>query len=480
MKALSKEASLTLFSEYFDETTGRGVVLVDGNGIIHYANPQFYRFVGLSRESGLVGRPFTDSFDRIGTICFDRKQDRNAFQRIVQPFCAFKKHQARVSIPPALWLSLSGKPMNSGGYAFTVTDVTRTRRAFDALKRTNRATVIALADLAESRDNNTGEHVLRVARMTHEITMALREARAFSDGIINDEFVQMVGVASTLHDVGKVTTPDSILLKPGPLDEEERAIMCRHAKAGYEIIRRIDEVQTHRPYFSMAARIARSHHEKYQGGGYPDGIAGEEIPLEGRIVAVSDVYDALTSWRPYKQPWPEEKARRFIMDQAGSEFDPKVVAAFERIIERRQSDNRHVWTSAMSVGVDVLDKDHRMLFSLANQLLASSRGDDLIMQELVVEELFNYTCRHFEREERLLERAGYPELARHRQLHRHMSDKVGNLRRRFLDGYDRELSGELADMLGNWLNQHILGEDTRYAEVVQRRMRLDEREIGRI
>ena len=464
---LSKDVSLELLFEYFDDTTSRGVMLVDAEGVVHYANPKFYQLVGLPMEHSLEGLAFCDCIQQMGRLSINDESDTLSFQVLAQPFCELKQSISRLSISPSLTLSLSGRPMVSGGYAFSVTDVTQTRRAFDALKRTNRATVIALADLAESRDNNTGEHVLRVARMAHEIAVELRNSEPQVAGIINNDTLQTIGVASILHDVGKVTTPDTILLKPGPLTAEERAIMQKHAQAGYEIINRINESLLHQPSFSLAARIAVSHHEKYGGGGYPDGVVGEEIPIEGRIVAVSDVYDALTSWRPYKEPWLVERARQFVRDQVDIMFDPKVVLAFERIMERRNTQNAYVWTPSMSVGVAVLDKDHRILLSLANQLSVSSQSNDIVMQELVIEELYNYTCRHFEREEMLLRRANYVDLDKHQAIHRRMTSKVSDLRQRFFYEYDSRLSLELAELLGRWLNQHILVEDFQYKPILQ-------------
>jgi len=126
-----------------------------------------------------------------------------------------------------------------------------------------------------------------------------------------------------MHDVGKIAIPDHILLKPGRLDDAELVIMRTHAEKGYEILR-----ESKSRLLDLAAAIALAHHEKFDGSGYPQGLAGEAIPLHGRIVAVADVFDALTSERPYKTAWPLDRALSFLREQSGQHFDPACVEAF--------------------------------------------------------------------------------------------------------------------------------------------------------
>jgi putative two-component system response regulator len=129
--------------------------------------------------------------------------------------------------------------------------------------------------------------------------------------------------AAPMHDVGKIGIPDAVLQKPGPLDEREWEIMRRHPAIGAEIL------GGHQSgLLSIACRIAQAHHEKWDGSGYPEGLAGEDIPLEARIVAIADVFDALTSVRPYKAAWPVEKAAEHLRTQAGKHFDPRLVELF--------------------------------------------------------------------------------------------------------------------------------------------------------
>ncbi|TCJ14654.1 response regulator [Parasulfuritortus cantonensis] len=190
------------------------------------------------------------------------------------------------------------------------------RKATADIVERERGAIFLLSKVAEYRDPETGAHILRMAHYCKLIGQRLGLA---------DDAVAMLFDAAPMHDIGKVGIPDHILLKPGRLDAGEMAVMRQHARIGWEIL-------TSAPFenalFSAAAEIALSHHEKVDGSGYPQGLAGEAIPLMGRIVAVADVFDALTSARPYKVAWELDAARDFLSAQAGSHFDARCVEAF--------------------------------------------------------------------------------------------------------------------------------------------------------
>ncbi len=145
---------------------------------------------------------------------------------------------------------------------------------------------------------------------------------------LEDSFSYMILKASPMHDVGKIAIPDNILLKPGRLTPEEFEIIKTHTTAGYEIL-----YGSEIPLLNLSAEIALTHHEKYNGKGYPKGLKGEEIPISGRIVAVADVFDALTSKRPYKEPWPIEKAINLLKGERGEHFDPQCIDAFFNVLD---------------------------------------------------------------------------------------------------------------------------------------------------
>lgn len=181
---------------------------------------------------------------------------------------------------------------------------------------------------AENKDNETGQHVIRVGESSKLI------ARAYGS---NEAWVDLIFNAAPMHDIGKIGIPDHILLKPGKLDPDEWEIMKRHAEIGAHIIG--DDPS---PLLQMSREIALSHHEKWDGSGYPQGLREEEIPLAGRIVAIADVFDALTSARPYKKAWRIADAVELINQSGGSHFDPKLVECFNEVVaDMIEFMNRH-------------------------------------------------------------------------------------------------------------------------------------------
>ncbi|MDH5748270.1 MAG: response regulator [Rhodospirillales bacterium] len=175
-----------------------------------------------------------------------------------------------------------------------------------------------LGRAGEYRDNETGMHVIRMSKSC--------QALALGAGL-SEETAEMILNASPMHDVGKIGIPDGILLKPGKLTAEEWETMKTHSEIGADIL---DEHSSE--MIQMAQRIALTHHEKWDGSGYPKGLKGEEIPIEGRIAAVCDVFDALTSDRPYKKAWPIQDAINHINENSGSHFDPRLVEIFNKVL----------------------------------------------------------------------------------------------------------------------------------------------------
>jgi len=202
---------------------------------------------------------------------------------------------------------------------------------YEQLRNAQHATVHALGKLAEFKDEVTGEHVRRIERWTTLIARELHR-RGEHPGIVDELFCEQIGMASMLHDVGKVGIPDAILGKPGKLDPDELRVMREHAAIGGRILREAAGMVHGQSYLTLGAEIAEGHHEKWDGTGYPRGLKGEAIPLSGRIVAVADVYDALLHRRPYKAAWDHAAVMALIHRETGTHFDPRVVDAFVQVL----------------------------------------------------------------------------------------------------------------------------------------------------
>ena len=197
----------------------------------------------------------------------------------------------------------------------------------EEVEDTQKEILFTLGEVAEARSQETGNHVRRVAEFAKLL--------AIKTGMSEEE-AELVRMATPIHDLGKLAIPDAILNKPGKLSDEEFVIMKKHAEYGYEMLR-----NSHRPILKNGALIALQHHERYDGKGYPKGLKGEEIHLYGRIVALADVFDALSTHRVYKRAWPINEVVDYIKQQRGAQFDPQLVDLFlenvDEILRIRES-----------------------------------------------------------------------------------------------------------------------------------------------
>jgi response regulator RpfG family c-di-GMP phosphodiesterase len=203
----------------------------------------------------------------------------------------------------------------------------RTQRSA-LVREAQRSTLRALEGMARQRDDETGAHLARVSTYARVFARGLRAAGLHLD-VLDDAYIEDLALAAPLHDIGKVAIPDAILFKPGKLDEREWDIMRTHATVGAEILRGARAGQPECVLLELAGEIAWTHHERWDGTGYPRGLAREAIPLSGRILALCDCYDALTSVRPYKPAWPHHAAAAFVREQRGLAFDPALVDVFD-------------------------------------------------------------------------------------------------------------------------------------------------------
>lgn len=198
----------------------------------------------------------------------------------------------------------------------------------DSIKNAYLDTIYRLSVAAEFKDTDTGMHIKRMSLYSQIIAREMG---------MSEDFCELILYASPLHDIGKIGIPDRILLKPAKLDEDEWVVMKQHTIMGYEILK-----ESEHELIRIASVVALNHHERYDGKGYPAGIKGNQIPIEGRIVSLADVFDALCSKRPYKEPWPTEKILGVIHEEQGKQFDPSVIEAFDRGLDEIMDIREHM------------------------------------------------------------------------------------------------------------------------------------------
>jgi len=236
-------------------------------------------------------------------------------------------------------------------------DRERSRSATDALRqtqnlvRTRDAVIFGLAKLADSRDPDTGDHLERISVYSTTLAMAVQRHPKFRDEI-TPAFIRLIGISSALHDIGKVGIGDPILLKRGPLTPEERSAMQTHAGIGGECLQKIEQRLGGSNFLQMAREIAFAHHERWDGRGYPAGLSGTAIPLSARIVAIADIYDALSSRRVYKQALPHKECVKIIREEAGRQLDPDLVEVWLTIESRFYSVGRKYADHAIETAME--------------------------------------------------------------------------------------------------------------------------------
>jgi putative two-component system response regulator len=214
--------------------------------------------------------------------------------------------------------------------AYLESEVYRRTREVQAIQD---VTILTMASLAETRDNETGNHIRRTQHYVKALAIKLRDHPRFA-GYFTDHVIDLLFKSAPLHDIGKVGIPDKILLKPGKLTPEEFEIMKTHTTLGRDAIEQAErQLGTPVEFLKLAKEIAYAHQEKWDGSGYPEGLAGEAIPVSARLMAVADVYDALISRRVYKPAFPHEKSVELILEGRGKHFDPDITDAFMEIRE---------------------------------------------------------------------------------------------------------------------------------------------------
>jgi len=334
----------------------------------------------------------------------------------------------------------------------------------------------SLGVASEYRDNETGWHIMRMTNFAQAIAKALG---------VSPEQRELLYMAAPMHDVGKIGISDAILLKPGKLTTDEFDTMKTHTDIGVSILKGNDSL------IAAARDIAGSHHERWDGTGYPQGLAGDAIPMLARICAVADVFDALTSIRPYKKPWTVKEATDLIMSESGKYFDPAVVRAFEaampeilRIRELYRDDiidpTKPItlpplplrstvwaeWDDSLSVGINTIDEHHRYLLDLINDLyevVSNKRGAREVAR--LVKATDAYAKVHFRAEEKMMQHYGYAGIRRQEQQHHEFEAKI---REFYEELHDNPLVAQfdVLSYLRDWLIHHIRVEDAQLRSLV--------------
>jgi response regulator RpfG family c-di-GMP phosphodiesterase len=204
---------------------------------------------------------------------------------------------------------------------------------YENIKNYHTATIFTLAKLAESRDLLTGNHINRVSQLSYLLSKDLPESVYENNQLVKKDFLDSILLSSSLHDIGKIAISDIILNKPGKLTKEEFEIIKTHTTKGYDMLKEIEKDYNDNMFISLGLQISKSHHEKWDGTGYPEGLKGKKIPLAARIVAVVDVYDALVSERPYKPAFSKEKSLCIIKEGIGNHFDPAISKRFIKLMD---------------------------------------------------------------------------------------------------------------------------------------------------
>ncbi len=328
-----QEESELKYKELYENITDSMVVL-DFKGIILIANPKFYQLIGEKKHRN-TGPSFLEFVYPKDT---EKVQNELLNKLLIQ--AEIKQFHFRLlnTRNHLFDMECSAKQLQKGGgvigFQLVLRDITTRKQlekdlihSFDTLKNTRAATILGLAKLTEYRDNETGNHLERIQEYARLLTEELYKLPHYHK-YISPRYVEDIRLSSILHDIGKVGIPDSILLKPGRLNSTEFEIIKQHCQYGGDALKAVEKQIHGESFLTLGKEIAYFHHEKWDGSGYPHGMKNSQIPLSARIVAVCDVYDALTSKRIYKEAYSHGTAVQIIHNERGKHFDPQVADAF--------------------------------------------------------------------------------------------------------------------------------------------------------
>jgi putative two-component system response regulator len=337
-----------------------------------------------------------------------------------------------------------------------------------------------VADLVECRDPFTGGHMSRTQMYLKVLLREMAAAELYKDKMVGWN-LEHVLQAALLHDVGKIAISDTILSKPAGLTDEEFEIMKSHVTIGVGAVNRIIGKTKDHALLHHALNIVGTHHEKWDGTGYPYGLKGEGIPLEGHLMALVDVYDALTSWRPYKEKFTHDKARKIIEENKGTHFDPVLVevflnseAAFAQIARDGEFPEEKGWRvptviKPVQIGISQLDEQHKVLFGMlenvmSKETVAASKED----AKKLIDCFTNYALKHFAEEEALQKQLDYPKYEWHRNLHQIFVGELHRLREECdTEGFLSDSMQRRGSSVMSRMAHHINSADAEFGEYYQ-------------
>jgi PAS domain S-box-containing protein len=307
-----------LYEKAMDESNIILRINIEGN--ITYLNEQFYKISGYNQDE-LIGQPY-DSIKRVFPLNEDNNKIMNHLKsgkiwtgQVHNIFKDGKIHYFLATVIPII--NLNGEILE---YMSIRKEITEIIKLHEEIEDTQREIIYKMGEIGESRSNETGNHVKRVAEYSKLLATLYG---------LDEKECDILFTASPMHDIGKVGVPDSILNKPGKLDENEWKVMRKHTVIGYNILK-----NSKREILKAAAIVAMTHHEKWEGTGYPRRLKGEEIHIYGRITALADVFDALGSHRCYKKAWEDEAIFKLLENEKGKHFDPKLIDLFFKNIDK--------------------------------------------------------------------------------------------------------------------------------------------------
>ncbi len=318
------------------DTILSSIVIVDPGGKIVNCNYYAERLYGYTRMD-LIGRDFTDVFRAQSTspaITEIIAQVNRNNGHYVETDVPRRSSDGSIKFTYAVYSALTGTTGETIAYTIMERDLTervrlekKLQESFRQIKETQSGAILGFARLTEYRDRDTGKHLERIREYTRVLATGLARLPKYAD-YVSADYIEDLCLSSVLHDVGKVGIEDALLRKPGRLSPEEFEKVKDHARLGGEALKAVDQEIKRESFLTIGKEIAFSHHERWDGSGYPAGLTGENIPLSARIVALADVYDALTSRRSYKEALSHDEAARIITSERGTHFDPDIVDVF--------------------------------------------------------------------------------------------------------------------------------------------------------